>query len=46
MILKYHTNMNSKDKGFLEKFYAKELNNLISLENFGAAGFFITTGLG
>ena len=36
MILKYHRNMNSKDKSFLEKFYVKESNNMISLENFGA----------
>ena len=38
--------MNSKDKSFLEKFYVKESNNMISLENFGAGGFSITTGLG
>ena len=46
MILKYHRNMNSKDKSFLEKFYVKESNNMISLENFGAGGFSITTELG
>ena len=28
------------------KFCVKELSNLIGLENFGAAGFFITAGLG
>ena len=38
--------MNSKDKFFLNKFRVKESSLLISLENFGAAGFSITGGLG
>ena len=46
MILKYHRNMNSKDKSFLEKFYVKESNNMISLENFGAGGFPLQLGWG
>ena len=38
--------MNSKGKVFLEKFCAKESNNLIGLKNFGATGFFIIDWLG
>ena len=37
--------MTSKDKVFPEKFHVKESSILISLENFGAAGFSITGGL-
>ena len=46
MMLNYNTKMNSKDKGFLEKFCVNESINLMCFENFGAAGFSITARLG
>ena len=46
MMLNCHTKDEFKRSAFLEKFCVKESNSLISLENFGAAGFPITAGFG
>ena len=41
IMLNYQTNMNSKDKAFLQKYFVKESSIVISLENFGATEFSI-----